>query len=443
VPKANGFAQILADKLEDLVVVLLLPLFFAYSGLRTEIGLLDTAHAWAICAVIIVAATAGKFGGSAIAARLTGLRWREASALGVLMNTRGLMELIVLNIGLDLGVITPTLFTMMVIMALVTTFMTTPILERIYPAAVAEAEPSEAEAALTAPGGFTALMCVAYDRSGPGMVTVAAALLGETDDRNRLYALRLLPPTGRASFVLAESQEERDTTALDPLLERADALGVTVRPIAFVSPQPAKDICQVAAVKRADLVLLGWHKPVLGRTVLSGTVHEVMRQSGTSVAVLVDRGLGWISRVLVPYRGGAHDRGAVELAARFAQHAGASVTVLHVVTLDPTKPDAVADGDPLATVVQPRSDNGGRIEVKVVDHSDPMHAVIEECETGYDLVVIGASAEWGLEHRSFGMQPEPIIRDCPASLLIVQHEAAVARAAAAGEEPAVPSVHRA
>ena len=95
------------------------------------------------------------------------------------MNTRGLMELIVLNIGLDLGVISPTLFTMMIIMALVTTFMTSPLLERIYPAHVAEADETEPA---TQHGGFTVLACVAYDRSGPAMATVAGALLGETDD---------------------------------------------------------------------------------------------------------------------------------------------------------------------------------------------------------------------------------------------------------------------
>lgn len=132
-PRHGGLADALAAKIEDVVVVLFLPLFFAYSGLRTEIGLLDSAEDWLVCGAIIVAASAGKFGGSAIAARLTGLPWKEASVIGVLMNTRGLMELIVLNIGLDLGVISTRLFTMMVVMALVTTFITTPLVARLYP----------------------------------------------------------------------------------------------------------------------------------------------------------------------------------------------------------------------------------------------------------------------------------------------------------------------
>lgn len=132
-PKDNGLAHALASKLESVAVLLLLPLFFAFSGIRTHMGLVSGAQQWLIVAALIGLATLGKFGGSAVAARLSGMRWREASAIGVLMNTRGLMELIVLNVGMDLGVITPTMFTMLVIMALVTTFATTPILHWVYP----------------------------------------------------------------------------------------------------------------------------------------------------------------------------------------------------------------------------------------------------------------------------------------------------------------------
>ena len=110
------------------VTVVMLPAFFALTGLRTEIGLLSTMSDWLICALIVLVATGGKFGGTTLAGRASGLTWRQAAGLGVLMNTRGLMELIVLNIGLDLGVISPTLFTMLVLMALVTTIATTPAL---------------------------------------------------------------------------------------------------------------------------------------------------------------------------------------------------------------------------------------------------------------------------------------------------------------------------
>ena len=107
IPHDSGVARALIDKLEVLVTILLLPAFFALTGMRTEIGLVSGLAEWLLCGLIILVATAGKFGGTLAAARLTGLKWRDAASLGILMNTRGLMELIVLNIGLDLGVISP------------------------------------------------------------------------------------------------------------------------------------------------------------------------------------------------------------------------------------------------------------------------------------------------------------------------------------------------
>ena len=114
--------------LQDLVTIVFLPAFFAFTGMRTQVGLLSSPFDWIICAAIIVAATAGKFGGTLFASRVAGMSWTRSTALGILMNTRGLMELIVLNAGLYLGVISPKLFTMMVLMAVVTTVMTTPVL---------------------------------------------------------------------------------------------------------------------------------------------------------------------------------------------------------------------------------------------------------------------------------------------------------------------------
>lgn len=133
IPSDCKIAASFSAKLREPVTVLLLPAFFAYTGMRTEIGLLTEWNHWLTCAAIIVVATFAKFGGSVLAARFAGETWRDASALGMLMNTRGLMELIVLNIGLDLGVISPTLFAMMVIMALATTVMTSPILYLLVP----------------------------------------------------------------------------------------------------------------------------------------------------------------------------------------------------------------------------------------------------------------------------------------------------------------------
>ncbi|MDP1992879.1 MAG: cation:proton antiporter [Syntrophales bacterium] len=133
IPHDSKVALDLRGRLEDIVIVLFLPVFFAFTGTRTQIGLLTSVNEWILCGVIIVVASTGKFGGSAIAARLSGLNWRQSVSLGILMNTRGLMELIVLNVGLDLGVLSPKLFAMMILMAVVTTIATTPILELMNP----------------------------------------------------------------------------------------------------------------------------------------------------------------------------------------------------------------------------------------------------------------------------------------------------------------------
>jgi Kef-type K+ transport system membrane component KefB len=148
VPREGGLARDLAGRLEGMVTTVLLPLFFAFTGLRTEIGLVS-GPLWGVAAAILCAAMAGKLGGAAGAARLGGMAWRDALAVGVLMNTRGLMELVILSIGLEIGVLTPTLFAMMVFMALVTTVMTAPLLAVILP----EARPARAGGRATAPRG--------------------------------------------------------------------------------------------------------------------------------------------------------------------------------------------------------------------------------------------------------------------------------------------------
>ncbi|MBO9732990.1 MAG: cation:proton antiporter [Chitinophaga sp.] len=128
---ATPIKKVLTDKLEDVSVIILLPIFFVFTGLRTHIGLLNQGDLWAVCGMIMLVAVAGKFGGSTITARLMGQNWRQSVSIGALMNTRGLMELVVLNIGFDLGILSPEIFAMLVLMALATTFMTGPLLDLV------------------------------------------------------------------------------------------------------------------------------------------------------------------------------------------------------------------------------------------------------------------------------------------------------------------------
>ena len=128
-PDNLSFRRVMTEKVEDVAVVLFLPLFFVFTGLRTEIGLLNTPHLWGVCALFIVMSIAGKLLGATLSARAVGESWKDSLSIGVLMNTRGLMELIVLNIGYEMGDAFPrSLFVIFVIMALFTTFMATPLL---------------------------------------------------------------------------------------------------------------------------------------------------------------------------------------------------------------------------------------------------------------------------------------------------------------------------
>jgi Kef-type K+ transport system membrane component KefB len=133
IPDRQGLKRQLIARTGDVTTLVLLPLYFAYSGLRTQIGLLDDLQSWLVCAVVLCVAILGKFGGTMFAARFTDHSWRESCVLGALMNTRGLMELIVLNIGYDLGILGPKIFTIMVVMAVVTTMMTGPIVQLLTP----------------------------------------------------------------------------------------------------------------------------------------------------------------------------------------------------------------------------------------------------------------------------------------------------------------------
>jgi Kef-type K+ transport system membrane component KefB len=140
-PRDSGITGLLAKRLEDVTVVLFLPLFFASAGLRTSLGLLSGGSMWFMFGLVLLVAVAGKAGGAMLAARATGMPWREAAALGALLNTRGLMELVVLKIGLEIGAISGTVFTMMALMALVTTLMTVPLLRWIRPGGTGRAHP--------------------------------------------------------------------------------------------------------------------------------------------------------------------------------------------------------------------------------------------------------------------------------------------------------------
>ncbi|WP_053235026.1 cation:proton antiporter [Sandaracinus amylolyticus] len=385
-PKDGPLAEVLAEKLETITVGLLLPLFFAHSGLRTELALLDSRADWLVTAGIVVLATVSKLGGSALVARASGWSWRDAGAVGILLNTRGLMGLIVLNVGLDLGVISTTVFTMLVITALVTTLATTPLLRRVFPdRAAIEERFVDAPARTAAPSARApevVLACVSDPRSGPALAAAAHALVGERADGARVFGLHLAEPSDRASSELR--RETRDEPpVLSAFLATARALAVDARPLAFVSSAPADDIVRIADAKRASTIVLGGHEPWLFEGRLDGVVAQVVRRARATVAVLVgtERGVpdGGFGRILVADAGAKEDRVAVEVARRLGARAGTRVTCLAVGA------DAAARALP---------DGWSRERASQSSPRDALLAIT--ASRAFDLVVLGLAPHWRL-----------------------------------------------
>lgn len=409
-PRERRFVHDVTVRLEDLTVVFLLPLFFAFTGLRTSIGLVNGAEMWTYFGLILLVAVGGKFGGSALAARTTGLKWREAGALGILMNTRGLMELVILTIGLELGVISPALFTMMVMMALATTVMTTPVLEMLYPARLIR---KEARAAEESRSDYTVLLPVSLPGSGPGLLEAAASLL-PADRPSRIYALHLERTTDRSITDLDASVAPARNEVLGPLLARAEERGIPVRPLSFVSHDIGRDIRDVAWAKDADLVLMGWHKPILGRSILSGAVSDVLRDSRVDVAVLVERVPAPWRRILALYSGDGSDGASLEIARRIASGSGAQLTILHVRPGDPQ----AEESEGLVALKKWAAAQAG-VQLKLVDGATPIEAATEAAE-GHDLIVASATPAWGAAPTPFGPTSEEVARASNASLLLVR-----------------------
>jgi Kef-type K+ transport system membrane component KefB len=347
IPHDSDLARELTDRLEDLLIVLLLPAFFAYTGLRTQIGLVNGVEQWILCALIILVASGGKFGGSTIAARLTGLGWRDACALGVLMNTRGLVELIVLNIGLDLGVISPTLFAMLVLMALTTTLATTPLLDLISHELTEDRRDKEgrreksvaaSSRQVSSPSVFRSterqpmLVAVSNPRGMGSLLDVALHATLPESPATRVLALVRRPAGGiRSGLRETEDRIAPRAPILLSALDHAKREGAAVEPLSLWTDDPASDIVSTADEIGAGWILIGFHQPVFGTNAMGGVVKSVMdrsRASSIHVGVVTRGEPGRIDRIFALVDGSIDGRAALELATRVARSRECSLHAL-------------------------------------------------------------------------------------------------------------------
>lgn len=316
-PPNFDFRRILTEKIEDVSLVLLLPLFFVFTGLRTQIGLLNEMHLWAACGVIILTAVAGKFGGSAFAAKFVGQSWKESLSIGALMNTRGLMELIVLNIGYDLGVLTPEVFAMMVIMALVTTFMTGPALDLInyfFP----EKEESTAK---TEGGLFKILISFGPAIKGKKLLRLADQLTHTKHDAE-ITAFHLTP----SSDINPKEAKEYERESFRLVKHEAESLGVKIKTLYRASHDINKEITGEATRGKYDLLLVGSSHSVFSEDVVGGKVKNFLEDTSCHVGVLVDRDFEVADRILVQLQD-FNDLFLISFAERFIQNNNAKITL--------------------------------------------------------------------------------------------------------------------
>ncbi len=434
-PKNAGLVRELAVKTEDFVLIFLLPVFFAFSGLRTQIGLLNSPQLWGLCLAVLAVAIAGKYVGTYVAARVSGIQKREACALGWLMNTRGLTELIVLNIGLELGVISPLLFTMLVIMALVTTFMTSPLLEWTYPKRLIKLDVVEPEPEVETDGEaifddniagrpYRILVPVANPDTQKGLVQLAVAIAINYQQPTVVNPLSLIELQEDYAFestpIEAERLIQERKYQLEELIQRLEpkAARSYVHPIVRISNNVARETIQVATLEQADLIIVGWHRPAFSNNRLGGRVGQILTTAPIDVAVFIDRGEDHLESLLVPYSANIHDDLALILALRLLVNCDTcNLQVLQVLAENEVKNELSYE---LRTLMEelPTSVRD-RIDIKTVEAAEPIHAVVAASQ-GVDLTIAGTSRAWGIERQTLGRYTDELAIHCRSSLLITR-----------------------
>jgi nucleotide-binding universal stress UspA family protein len=304
------------------------------------------------------------------------------------------------------------------------------VLHWIYPARLFGAGEAAAKAGKSEKAAFSVLTPVSLPASGVSLARLGGMLIGPppvdaTIQPGKIFALHLRRPTELEILTpdLRDPSPAEDP-ALRPLLTEARELDIATEAISFMTRDVAADIAAVASGTHADLVMMGFHKPVIGMTILGGTVNGVLRVCPADVGILVDRGFGDREddapplRLLVPFMGGRHDHLAMELAARMGRNAKAKVTILHVIAPTPGVEPPLHAKTAVSRIFEDPT-QPTPVELRVVSDASPANAVIRAAAE-FDLVIIGVADEWGLRSHRFGWRPERISQQSPTSLLIVR-----------------------
>lgn len=355
-PENSRFRSIFIEKVEDVSLVLLLPLFFVFTGLRTEIGLLNDPVLWKTTGMIILVAVIGKFVGSALAAKFVGQNWKDSLTIGALMNTRGLMELVVLNIGYDLGVLTPEIFAMMVIMALVTTFMTGPSLDFIN--WIFKSKSVEVQQEISDIGKFKILVSFGNPEHGKSLLRLANGLSKKMSENASITTMHLISSNEMHQYNSAESEGE----SFAPIIEESKALNQKITTLYKASNDIDADIIEVTNKGNYDLLLIGvgqsiYEGSLLGKILgfttkiinpeklinqvtgkenlfenspFDDSTRAILGKSDAAVGILVDKNFNKMDRVFIPILD-EKDISLIRFAQKLIKNSGAQITVLDAV----------------------------------------------------------------------------------------------------------------
>ncbi|XP_058076201.1 cation/H(+) antiporter 19-like [Magnolia sinica] len=364
VPKDGPFAGSLIEKIEDLVSGLFLPLYFVSSGLKTNVATISGAQSWGLLALVISTACFGKIVGTLLISLACKIPKREALALAFLMNTKGLVELIVLNIGKDRKVLNDQAFAILVLMALFTTFITTPIVTVIYKPARRHSAHKHRTIQRSNPiTELRILACFHSTRNIPTMINLLESSRGTRSRGLIIYAMHLMKLSERPSAINMVNKARRnglpfwnkkrpDTDDMVVAFKAYQQLShVTIRPMIAISHLSSihEDICTSAEQKRAAIILLPFHKHQRLDGAMESLGHSfhqvnqlVLRNAPCSVGILIDRGLGGTTQIsasdvsftaVALFFGGRDDREALAYGARIAEHPGIQLTVLRFVAV--------------------------------------------------------------------------------------------------------------
>ncbi|AIG29356.1 cation:proton antiporter [Flavobacterium psychrophilum] len=380
-PDVSKFRNIFIEKVEDVSLILLLPLFFVFTGLRTQIGLINDPYLWKITGYIILVAVIGKFIGSALAAKFVGQNWKDSLTIGALMNTRGLMELVVLNIGYDLGVLNSEIFTMMVIMALVTTFMTGPALDLINYIFKSKGILTPEEDIDT--NKYKILVSFGNYEKGKSLLRLANSLIKKQKDVSTITAMHLSVSDEMHGFNLEDYEKE----AFIPIIEESKLLNQDINTIYKATVDIETDIAEIANNGDYDLLLVGLGKSIFEGTLLGKVLgfttriinpdrlldkitgkerlftnsifddrtRQIIAKNKTPLGILVDNELNYTDKIFVPFFG-TEDAFLVDYIQKFVYNNNSKIKIIDInnqiennfliknaiQTLEKTYPDNIA-----------------------------------------------------------------------------------------------------